>query len=942
MLHGFVTRDGRPAVWAEADEVPASFPRRRAMSVVPHPYALPADQLGVPGVVTSADLLLPTAASAPIPAQGPPRRGRPTLQAWRVPAVLADEVPREAGWIAAVADLAEDLVARGRVLPDARCRWRAVLTGADAIRYGDLRRSQPPAVRAAHDLPPEDTQRLLLDHLVDTRVRAVVPALDGPGPVGAWLRGLGTGAATTDSPPADRLADRLAIWQGDVLHPAKVRLCLRLERDGDDWWVGFHLQPLDDPSVLVPAQNVWSDTEAPLRHWTHHPQEDLLTALGRAARLWPDLTGALAGQRPLGVTLDTDGAYRFLNAAPLIEQAGHGVLLPAGWREPPDLGLTLDTGIQPGVSAVLRDEAVNLRAIVDYRWGLALGGEPLTEDELVELARARTPLVRFRGRWVVLDAAKLAAGLRFLAAGGRDSMTAAEALRLVRLGADTPLPVVAATGTGWVADLLNGRSADALELVDAPPGLAGQLRPYQVRGLSWLAFLDRLGLGALLADDMGLGKTVQVLALEARCRAESSRPPTLVVCPLSVLGNWQREAATFVPGLRVHVHHGSDRSAALPPADLVVTTYATATRDIDALAMLPWDRVVLDEAQHVKNSAGGAARALRRLPVRHRIALTGTPVENRLADLWSILDFVNPGLLGPAATFHSRYAVAIERYADEGAANRLRAATRPFLLRRTKADPGIASSLPAKRDLAHFCTLTVEQSTLYRAVLDDLLQRLEDVNEITRKGLILAAMTRLKQVCNHPALFLGDGSPLAARSGKLDRALDILDAVVAAGERALCFTQYARFGTMLQPYLAARFGVPVRYLHGGTPRGARDAMVHDFQADPRPGIFLLSLKAGGTGLNLTAARHVVHLDRWWNPATEAQAADRAYRIGQTADVEVHTLTCLGTLEERIDRVVRGKTDLAARVVGTGEGWLTSLSTADLRELLRLDPEAIGD
>jgi SNF2 family DNA or RNA helicase len=594
------------------------------------------------------------------------------------------------------------------------------------------------------------------------------------------------------------------------------------------------------------------------------------------------------------------------------------------------------------VAPVLRDEAANLASIVDYNWGLALGGRTLTENELTDLARVKVPLVKLRGRWVYLDADRLNAGLTFLRRGG-GSMTAGDALRMIRLlpPEELPLPVTATGGRGWIADLLAGDLDQRLELLDAPAGLVGELRPYQKRGLSWLVFLDRLGLGACLADDMGLGKTVQLLAL----LLHAGTGPTLLICPLSVLGNWQREAARFAPGLTVRVLHGADRPEAVglaDGADVVLTTYATATRDADALAAIRWDRVVLDEAQHIKNSASGVAKAMRRFPARSRVALTGTPVENRLAELWSIMDFLNPGVLSTAYTFRARYSVPIERYANEDAAARLRHATRPFMLRRVKSDPSVIADLPDKRYVRHLCGLTVEQATLYRAVLDEMLVRLKESDDLRRKGFVLSAMTKLKQVCNHPAQLLGDGSPLPGRSGKLERLEEILESVLAGGESALCFTQYARFGAMLAPHLAARFGVPVRYLHGGTPRGARDRMVAEFQSDPRPGIFVLSLKAGGTGLNLTAASHVVHVDRWWNPATEAQATDRAYRIGQDRDVQVHTLVCLGTLEERIDRMIADKGTLAERVVGNGEGWLTTLSTSELRDLLALSPEAVGD
>jgi SNF2 family DNA or RNA helicase len=507
-----------------------------------------------------------------------------------------------------------------------------------------------------------------------------------------------------------------------------------------------------------------------------------------------------------------------------------------------------------------------------------------------------------------------------------------------------PMPVTVADGEGWLADLLSGRTEAALALLEPPDGLNATLRPYQRRGLSWLAFMAQLGLGACLADDMGLGKTIQLLALEALVRGDvdGPRPPTLLVCPLSVLGNWQREAERFTPGLRVTVHHGPDRDlpAALPGSDLVLTTYAVAARDAEILREVRWDRVVLDEAQHVKNSTSAVARAVRQLPAGHRVALTGTPVENRLEDLWSIMDFLNPGLLGSANRFRARYGVPVERYADTDAAARLRRVTGPFLLRRVKTDPAVLDDLPDRLEVRQPCHLTAEQATLYRAVVDEMFLLLRETEGIQRKGLVLAAMSKLKQVCNHPAQLLGDGSPLAGRSGKLARLEEILAGVLAAGDKALCFTQFARFGTMLAPYLTARFGTEVLYLHGGTPRRARDAMVERFQSDGGPAIFLLSLKAGGTGLNLTSANHVVHVDRWWNPATETQATDRAYRIGQDRDVRVHTLTCIGTLEERIDRMLEEKRAMAQLVVGSGESWLTTLTTAELRELVTLSPAAL--
>ena len=977
VLHGLVTPDGGLHLWGETFP-----PAGRGRGV--HPFALDTARLPVGERRGPAVLVLPSTSAGPLPSPQlglPSRRGSPRLRSWSVPAVtvpfvdddLIEEfdgrVAPSVRWLGELCAFAADLVRRGRVLPAVRpdgpsAWWRPVLTGLDLAHRADLLRRFPAAARSVREdvgRPAADLLQAALDALVDGLVRtrlaeAGVTIGDG------WLAALTGEPGFTAAPRLiDELTHRLDAWHADAVSGAAVRLCFRLSHvdllgpeepdavdpdpaevpDRDRWLLEFLLQAVDEPSALVTAADIWRDRYAPLRRWTRHPQERLLGGLGRAARLYPDLDAALHVPRPVDMVLDTEEAHRFLGQAGVLAEAGYGVLLPAWWRERPSLGLALAVRERDPSTPVLRDQAADLRSLVDYNWGLALGGRTLTENELTDLARAKVPLVKLRGRWVYLDAARLDAGLRFLGHGG-GSMTAGDALRMIRLlpPEELPLPVTATAGEGWVADLLAGDLDQRLELLDPPPGLAGELRPYQSRGFAWLAFLDGLGLGACLADDMGLGKTVQLLALLLHRRAG----PALLICPLSVLGNWQREAARFAPSLTVAVLHGPERPApaTLAGADIVLTTYATATRDVDALAEIAWDRVVLDEAQHVKNSAGAMAKAVRRLPARTRIALTGTPVENRLAELWSILDFLNPGVLASAHTFRARFAVPIERYADEDAAARLRHATRPFLLRRVKSDPSVISDLPDKRHVRHLCGLTGEQGTLYRAVLDEMTGKLQESRDKWNKGIVLSAMTKLKQACVHPALLLGDNSPLPGRSGKLERLEEILDGALAAGESALCFTQFAKFGAMLTPHLAARFGVPVRYLYGGTARGARDDMVASFQADERPGIFVLSLKAGGTGLNLTAANHVVHVDRWWNPATEAQATDRAFRIGQDRDVQVHTLVCLGTLEERIDRLLADKGVLAERVMGNGESWLTTLSTSELRELLSLAPEAIVD
>jgi SNF2 family DNA or RNA helicase len=683
-----------------------------------------------------------------------------------------------------------------------------------------------------------------------------------------------------------------------------------------------------------------------------------VTSAGAASRLFPELDQGLRAAAPAEVTLDTEGAFRFLKeTGPLLSGAGFGVLLPdwvSGARKS-RLGLKMTTRTRstPGASAA--ESKFGLGDLVDFRYDLAIGDEALDPDELEELARLKVPLVRLRGQWVELDDRHLQAALRFLERSRTGTMTAADALATGLGGTGDDIPVTEVDADGWLGDLLSGQADRRLAPVPTPATFRGELRPYQERGLAWLSFLGGLGLGAVLADDMGLGKSVQTLALLAKQAAAGEGPalpaegPTLMVCPMSLVGNWQREAERFTPELRVHVHHGADRLAgeeldgALNAADLVITTYALAARDQEALSQVQWARVVCDEAQNIKNAATRQARAVRALPARSRIALTGTPVENRLTELWSIMEFARPGLLGPAERFRATYAVPIERNGDEEATDRLKRLTGPFILRRLKTDKTIISDLPDKLEMKIWCNLTPEQASLYQATVTDMMARIEAADEgIERRGLVLATMAKLKQVCNHPAHLLGDGSRLDGRSGKLARLEEICDEIIAEGDKALCFTQYAEFGGMLQPYLAGRLGCPVHYLHGGTSKKQRDALVAQFQEAAEPSLFILSLKAGGTGLNLTAASHVIHVDRWWNPAVEDQATDRAFRIGQRKDVQVRKFVCVGTLEERIDAMIEEKKALAERIVGTGEGWLTELSTADLRKVIALGPEAVSE
>ena len=1004
VLHGFWSASNGLCLWAEDSTLTVTSSSDALRSARPHPFVAPADAIAAihAGKPAAAVLLLPSLRKSPLDSPElfrvtprPAPRSEPVLLPWTVPvmslpassAVAAlDELAADVRYGASVVYLAElagfarELVQRGRVLPALSCDehgpgafWRPIFQGADIMALNSLIAAMPPVCRAEPEA--QDGHQLATSALyafADAAVRTTlptgiellpprrgrrpkhVPAQEG------WLTALTAPDGRFDADPGelDALAGALRPWDAigaDGPGPARAmfRLTESEEPDGQQpgWRLEFLLQSIADPSLLVPAEQTW-DEDGSLRRWLERPQELLLAELGRAVRIYPELAPALRTARPSEISLDTDGAYHFLStAAPLLDEAGFGVLLPSWWDRRRKLGLAVSAstpvdGMVSGTRRFGRDQ------LVDFRWELAVGDDTLTEEEIAALAETKAPLIRLRGQWVAVDPDQLRRGLEFLARNPTGQATTAEILALSAShpdDADTPLEVTVVRADGWLGDLLSGAAAQSLQPLAPPPEFTAVLRPYQQRGLSWLTFLSSLGLGSCLADDMGLGKTVQLLALESAQRHdEPDAGPTLLLCPMSLVGNWQREAAKFAPTLRVYAHHGPARLRGdvlleqLADTDIVVSTYATATRDIDELAGFRWNRVVLDEAQAVKNSLSRGAKAVRRLEAAHRVALTGTPVENRLAELWSIMDFLNPGLLGSSELFRTRYAIPVEKYGQTEPAERLRTITRPYVLRRLKTDPTIIDDLPEKIEIKQYCQLTTEQASLYQSIVDEMMEKIENTEGIERRGNVLAAMTKLKQVCNHPAQLLHDRSPVGVRSGKVIRLEEILEEILAEGDRVLCFSQFTEFAEMLVPHLAARFGQDVLYLHGGTPKNRRDEMVARFQSGEGPPIFLLSLKAGGTGLNLTAANHVVHLDRWWNPAVENQATDRAFRIGQKRTVQVRKFICTGTLEERIDDMIEEKRALADLVIGDGEGWLTELSTRDLRRLFTLSEGAVGE
>ncbi len=1091
MLHSAWLTDGeRLVVWAEdGSQARTAAPRRgrppRQRRPAPHPFALghdgvrlaaaevggaeaddlivKADEvellLRLPGTTagpTASPLLEDEPARPDSPGSSPSAGSGEPLPVWTAPGLALD--PGDAArltlalcaadpWSAVVtgepdvalatdlrfaakaADLALELITRGRILPDLelpttgrRARWRPLVDRNDRGRIEALSWNLPGSFTCAgmadeghrpgtgSDPPaPPDVVRSYMWSVTDALTRSFLadrpPAKSPPGrrrhPAGAdaveaWLTGLTSpdGAAAPGIfddlgvPAADgeSLAEVLRAWHATADTAAEaVRTCFRIQppiagdEDGgdgdddgedrddrtgdeqgvdDDWRIEFALQAVDDPSLFVLAPAVWADGPelTALERHVAHPDELLLRGLGLAARLVPSLGSALATATPSEQVTDAAGVLRFLReGAPILEEAGFGVLAPPWWRSARTrLNLRLKAKTRPAAGS--STTAIGLDGLCDVQWEVALGDDRLDLAELRALARLKQPLVRVRGQWVELRAGDIEAAIAAVGKKGTATQMGAGDVLRAALGlaptsdGDGALPVTEVEADGWLGDLLAGAEDRRLQSLPTPDGFAGQLRPYQERGLGWLAFLGDLGLGACLADDMGLGKTAQLLALLVDERAHSPRSTgaTLVVCPMSVVGNWQRETERFAPDLSVYVHHGPDRldgkafTRHAKKSDLVLSTYGLAARDQQLLATVPWRRLVLDEAQQIKNSAARTTQSVRAIPAERRIAMTGTPVENRLAELWSIMQFLNPGLLGSEKSFRERFAIPIERMGDDEAAAHLRRVTAPFVLRRLKTDRTIIADLPDKIEMKEFCTLTREQATLYQAVVDDMLDRIDNSEGMERRGLVLATMMKLKQVCNHPAHFLADGSALPGRSGKLTRLTEVLEEAVQEGDRALVFTQFTEMGDMLERYLRRHLAREVLWLHGGVPKKKRDAMVERFQGADGPPVFLLSLKAGGTGLNLTAATHVVHFDRWWNPAVENQATDRAFRIGQHRNVQVRKFICGGTLEERIDAMIEAKRALAERIVGSGEGWITEMSTEQLREVIALSDDAVGE
>ncbi|WAZ25056.1 DEAD/DEAH box helicase [Streptomyces cinnabarinus] len=912
-LPGPLPRAGRVAFWDPADGPLPAGPEPTELTVV-RPHGSGVRRRSAPALALPLDTALPL-----------------LVRARRDPAAH----PATAAWGAA-AQHALRLTARGRLLPG------LTPTGHDAWRAGPLDPDDIAHLRAiaaalpheGHAVPlpgpgplrlpePEALMRSFLDAVADTLPRT---------PAAPYASG---------KPFADRRPQRLPDahdWAAEVAAgmDAGVRISLRLDLSAHELFDAeegvrsagaaiVQVHSLADPTLVADAAALWAG-EADAA-FGPRARVDAALAVRRAARVWPPLDRLAEQDMPDVLALSDEELGDLLGvAATRLAAAGVGVHWPRDLAQ--DLTAAAVVRPAPG-SATDGTGFFEGEELLQFRWQLALGGEPLSEAEMDALAEAHRPVVRLRDHWVLVDPA-LVRKARKRELGLLDPV---DALSVALTGtAEVDGDTVEAVPVGALA-ALRDRLTAGVRPAEPPPGLKAILRDYQLRGLAWLDLMTTLGLGGCLADDMGLGKTITVIALHLkRARTE----PTLVVCPASLLGNWQREITRFAPGVPVRRFHGPDRTLDDLTGGFVLTTYGTMRTAAPTLAQQTWGMVVADEAQHVKNPYSATAKALRTIPTPARVALTGTPVENNLSELWALLDWTTPGLLGPLKSFRARHARAVENGEDEEAVERLARLVRPFLLRRKKSDPGIVPELPPKTETDHPVPLTREQAALYEAVVRESMLAIETAEGMARRGLVLKLLSALKQICDHPALYLKEpaaGDGLLARSGKLALLDELLDTLLSEDGSALVFTQYVGMARLITSHLASR-AVPVDLLHGGTPVPERERMVDRFQAGETP-VLVLSLKAAGTGLNLTRAGHVIHFDRWWNPAVEEQATDRAYRIGQTQPVQVHRLITEGTIEDRIAEMLESKRALADAILGSGESALTELTARELSDLVSL-------
>ncbi|MGB5714224.1 MAG: DEAD/DEAH box helicase [Waterburya sp.] len=897
-----------------------------------------------------------------------------------------------------------DLIVRQKFLPGIevqksrrtsyRSIWQPLIDSeVDLVRLAKFTQALPEACLAYLDAEESEVdtteEKLLLRSLsmiLDARLRSWIdynPNSYKDITVEPWLRSLAESPELKAEPQdAKRLTNALYNWtlpiseylvnRQDDFGLNRYRVCFALTPPAEitengeqqDWSLNYYLQALDNSDFVVDAATVWQCPAEFLKigdRTLENPQETLLKGLGLASRIYEPIRASLNRSQPINCTLNPIQVYEFIRAiAWQLRDNGLGVIVPPGLTSDSSeqrLGIKMTASVPQK-----KGERLSLHSMLKYKLEIAVGDRTVSKQDFKKLLAQKSPIVEIDGQWIALQPADVRAAQAVLdKSNDQLDLSVEDALRLSTGDTTTlaKLPVVKFEPTGVLAGLLDNLSDDkSVEPVAKIKDFQGELRPYQAKGVGWLSFLDTWGLGACLADDMGLGKTIQLIAFLLNLKQQKLlTKTTLLICPTSVINNWEREVKKFAPKLKAIIHHGDKReqgktfAKTVKDKQIVITSYSLVYRDLKTFSGVDWQGIVLDEAQNIKNPSAKQSQAVREIPAGFRIALTGTPVENRLTELWSILDFLNPGFLGNRNFFQKRFAVPIEKYGDRESLNILRSLTQPFILRRLKTDKNIIQDLPDKQEMNVFCGLSAEQAELYQQLVDNSLEEIEDSEGIKRRGLILTLLVRLKQLCNHPELLdkesntkaIIKASDFSDRSGKLLRLEEMLEEIVDEGDRSLIFTQFSEWGKILKPYLEEKLKGEVLFLYGATSRQARQEMVDRFQNEPNgPKIFILSLKAGGTGLNLTRANHVFHVDRWWNPAVENQATDRAFRIGQKRNVQVHKFVCTGTLEERINDIIESKKELAEQTVNAGEQWLTDLDTGSLRSLLLLDRDAIID
>jgi len=873
---------------------------------------------------------------------------------------LQDEsLGTSARWFGLAAAFAVELVAQGRMVPQLEqfrggrrgkgglgtyhVRWAASVM--DRSRLDALADAAPGAAMAVSDRKDrKEFAGAVVADLTDAITRIAAEQIEVPAApeqpstkndVGETILCRLDGTAF-QAPPGigNDIVQRMGRWAQSVTGAANMKLLVKLNPpDEDNAWLAEVLAP-GGRSGLEPVE-VAMATASQTKSKTINRQ------IQRLERLFPALLRP-GGRRRGEVILSQDEAWQLMSEmGESLVTAGFEVSVPALSKKKtgPTLRLTTESS----------ETVVGAQQLADVRWSAVFGDVELSAAEIAQLASEARPMVKSQGEWIELDKVDLAAAAEALAdRADKTKMTGAEMLRHALGLEGNPFGgQLSIAGQGWAADLLRSLNELPESPDPTPAGFAGELRSYQADAHAWLNFLDEAGLGGCLALDMGLGKTPTTLASLGPSRVHG---PGLVIAPPAVVGNWAAEAKKFMPDLKVMVHHGQNRRkgdeflSATDKVDIVITTYGTAVRDIELLEQVRFGKAVIDEAQAIKNPAADTSRQLRRIDAHTRLALTGTPIENGLGDLWAILDWANPGMLGPRAQFIAQLTPARKSKQDNEDA--LAALNGILVYRRTKAEPAIAAELPDRIDELDHCAMTPEQIGLYQAVINDLSAETAaaDVGTPSRKGAVLAAITALKQICNHPLNYNSDdeeNQEIHGRSGKVARLNEIIETVFAANEKVLVFTHFASWGERLAGYLTERTNTPVKCYHGGLSRSARDKMVDEFQDRDGPGVLVLSLKAGGTGLNLTAASHVVLFDRWWNPAVEDQARDRVWRIGQTKTVICHRLICPGTIDERVEEVVAGKREIANMVLPKSSS-VGDLSAEQLQVALGLDPDMLMD